>query len=34
MFIENQLNFEFISYNPDPGGFTIEIILNKIFQLL
>ena len=31
-FIEDQLNFKFIRYNPDRNNFTIERVLNKIFQ--
>ena len=33
-FIEDQLNYKFIRYNPDAKDFTIERVLNKIFQYL
>ena len=31
-FIEDQLNCQFICYNPDAKDFTIKSVLNKIFQ--
>ena len=34
MFIEDQLNCKFIRYNPDAKDFTIESVLNKIFQYI
>ena len=33
-FIEDQLNCKFIRYNRDAKGFTIESVLNKIFQYI
>ena len=33
-FIEDQLNCKFIRYNPDAKDFTIESVLNKIFQYI
>ena len=33
-FIEDQLNCKIIRYNPDPNNFTIERVLNKIFQYI
>ena len=31
-FIEDQLNCKFIRYNTDEKDFTIESVLNKVFQ--
>ena len=33
-FIEDQLNCKFIRYNPDAKDFSIESVLNKIFQYI
>ena len=33
-FIEDKLNCKFIRYNPDAKDFTIEKVLNKIFQYI
>ena len=33
-FIEDQLNCKFIRYNPDAEEFTIERVLNNIFQYI
>ena len=33
-FIEDQLNFRFIRYNPDAKDLTMESFLNKIFQYI
>ena len=33
-FIEDQLNCKFIRYNPDAKDFTIESVLNRIFQYI
>ena len=33
-FIEDQLNCSFIRYNPDAKDFTIERVLNRIFQYI
>ena len=33
-FKEDQLNCKFIRYNPDAKDFTIESVLNKIFQYI
>ena len=33
-FIEDQLNYKFIRYNPDAKDFMIESVLNKIFQYI
>ena len=33
-FIEDQLNCKFIRYNSDAKDFTIESVLNKIFQYI
>ena len=33
-FIENQLNCNFIRYNPDAKDFTMKSVLNKIFQYI
>ena len=33
-FIEDQLNCKFLRYNPDAKDFTIESVLNQIFQYI